>query len=188
MALLMASRRSFTTISFALGDSERVKDVTDTPPASDTHPGAHYEPPEFASRTESVGVVIPAHNHAATISRCILSIFAANSYCGWRNALWIVVVADACTDQTAKVARHTIGAFGEVLEVSALSLRTARRIGESSLWEHFRHQPRHAILLASVHPDARVPRDWIDYLKTDSQGRQRRRFDGVTQASGRSGL
>jgi hypothetical protein len=79
--------------------------------------------------------------------------------------LWIVVVADACTDQTAKVARHTIGAFGEVLEVSALSLRTARRIGESSLLEHFQHQPRHAIVLASTHADAPVPRDWIDILK-----------------------
>jgi glycosyltransferase involved in cell wall biosynthesis len=142
-----------------------VKEVTETPPASDTHPGAHYKPPRFAPTSEAVGVVIPARNHAATISRCILSIFAANSYSGWRNALWVVVVADACTDQTAKVARHTLGAFGEVLEVSALSLQTARRIGESSLLEHFRHQPRQAILLASTHADAHVPRDWISILK-----------------------
>jgi glycosyltransferase involved in cell wall biosynthesis len=161
----MASRRPFTTISFALGDSETVKEVTETPPASDTHPGAHYEPPRLASRMEAVGVVIPARNRAATISQCILSIFAANSYSGWRNALWIVVVADACTDQTAKVARHTLGAFGEVLEVSALSLRTARRIGESSLLEHFRHQTRHGIVLASTLADAPVPRDWINILK-----------------------
>ena len=119
----------------------------------------------FASLTTAIGVVIPAHNHVATISQCILGVFAANSYSGWRNALWIVVVADACTDQTAKVARHTLGAFGEVLEVGALSLRTARRIGESSLLEHFRHQPRHAIVLASTHADARVPRDWINILK-----------------------
>jgi hypothetical protein len=142
-----------------------VADVRDTSTGSDTHGRAHYKPPRFASRMEAIGVVIPARNHAATISQCIRGIFAANSYSGWRNALWIVVVADACTDQTAKVARHAVGAFGEVLEVTARSLRTARRIGESTLLEHFRHQPRHALLLASTHADTQVPRDWIDILK-----------------------
>ena len=77
----------------------------------------------------------------------------------------IVFVADACTDQTAKVARQTVGAFGEVLEVTARSLRTARRIGESALLEHFRHQPQLDLLLASTHADTHVPRDWIDSLR-----------------------
>jgi hypothetical protein len=122
-------------------------------------------PPRFALRTEAVGVVIPAHNHAATISKCIASIFEANSYSGWQNELWIVVVADACTDQTAKVARRTIGAFGEVLEVTAQSLRTAHRIGKSTLLDHFRHRPRHAVMLVSADADNRVPRDWIDMTK-----------------------
>ena len=116
-------------------------------------------------KTEAVGVIIPAHNHAATISKCITSIFEANSYSGWQNELWIVVVADACTDQTAKVARLTIGAFGEVLEVTAQSLRTAHRIGESTLLDHFRHRPRHAVMLASADADNRVPRDWIDMIE-----------------------
>jgi glycosyltransferase involved in cell wall biosynthesis len=119
----------------------------------------------LASRMEAIGVVIPARNHVATISQCILGVFAANSYSGWRNALWIVVVADACTDQTAKVARQTVGAFGEVLEVTARPQRTARRIGESALLEHFRHQPQHDLLLASTHADTHVPRDWIDILR-----------------------
>jgi glycosyltransferase involved in cell wall biosynthesis len=122
-------------------------------------------PVRFAPRTEAVGVVIPARNHAATISQCILSIFAANNYSGWRNPLWIVVVADACTDQTAKLARDTIGAFGEVLEVTARSLRTACRIGESTVLEHFRNQSRHALLLASADADTHVPHDWIEILK-----------------------
>jgi glycosyltransferase involved in cell wall biosynthesis len=119
----------------------------------------------LGSRTEAVGIVIPAHNHAATISKCITSIFEASSFSGWQNALWIVVVADACTDQTAKVARRTIGAFGEVLEVTAQSLRTARRIGESTLLDHFRRRPRHAVMLASADADNRVPRDWIHMIK-----------------------
>src|SRR6266852_2636900 len=142
-----------------------VADIRNTWTGSDAHPGVHYKPRRFASRMETIGVVIPARNHVATISQCILGIFAANSNSGWRNALWIVVVADACTDQTANVARHTVGAFGEVLEVTARSLRTARRIGESALLEHFRHQLRHTLLLASTHPDTLVPRDWIDILR-----------------------
>jgi hypothetical protein len=163
----MSRFASLTTADASYRDAARmpVADVRDTSTGSDTHPGAHYKPVRFASGMEAVGIVIPARNHAATISQCIRSIFAANSYSGWRNALWIVVVADACTDQTAKVARHTIGAFGEVLEVTARSLRTACRIGESTILEHFRHQPRHALLLASAHADTHVPRDWIDILK-----------------------
>jgi len=132
---------------------------------SHTHPDVHYKPCRYASKMEAIGVVIPARNHVATISQCILGIFAANSYSGWRNALWIVVVADACTDQTAKVARQTVGAFGEVLEVTARSLRTARRIGEGALLEHFRHQPQHDLLLTSTQADTHVPRDWIDILR-----------------------
>jgi len=74
-------------------------------------------------------------------------------------------VADAWTDQTAKLARDTIGAFGEVLEVTARSLRTACRIGESTVLEHFRNQSRHALLLASADADTHVPHDWIEILK-----------------------
>src|SRR5260221_5742840 len=77
----------------------------------------------------------------------------------------IVFVADACTDQTAKVARQTVGAFGEVLEVTARSLRTARRIGESALLEHFRPHPQLDLLLASTHADTHMTRDWMDSLK-----------------------
>ena len=75
------------------------------------------------------------------------------------------MVSDACTYQTAKVARRTIGAFGEVLEVTARSLRTAHRIGESTLLDHFWHRPRHAVMLASADADNRVPRDWIDMIE-----------------------
>jgi hypothetical protein len=123
---------------------------------------AHHQVLRAPSRIEGVGVVIPVRNQADTIAQCILSIFAANSYSGWRNSLWIVVVADACTDETAKVARHTIGAFGEVLEVAARSLRTAHRIGASTVLEHFRHKPRHSLLLASADAGTEVRRDWID--------------------------
>jgi cellulose synthase/poly-beta-1,6-N-acetylglucosamine synthase-like glycosyltransferase len=116
----------------------------------------------FPSALEAVGVVIPARDQADTIAQCILSVFAANSYTGWRNSLWIVVVADACRDKTVKIARDAVGAFGEVLEVAAQSRGTAHAIGASALLEHFYHKPCHAVLLANVDADTCVPRDWID--------------------------
>jgi Glycosyl transferase family 2 len=120
---------------------------------------------------EAVGVVIPARNQADTIVQCIFSIFAANSYAGWRNSLWIVVVADSCRDKTVKVARDTVGAFGEVLEVAVQSSGTARGIGASAVLEHFHQKRRHAILLANTDADICVRRDWIDVqLKRQNAG------------------
>jgi cellulose synthase/poly-beta-1,6-N-acetylglucosamine synthase-like glycosyltransferase len=124
-----------------------------------------YQPARRApSRIEAVGIVIPARNESETIAKCISNIFAAHSHSGWRNSLWIVVVADACTDTTAKVARSAIGAFGEVLEIGARSLQTAHRIGASTVMEHFRHMSRHSVLLTSTCAGAEVRRDWIDTM------------------------
>jgi hypothetical protein len=123
---------------------------------------AYHPVARSSSKIQAVGIVIAARDQSDTIAKSILSIFAANSHCGWRNSLWIVVVADACTDATARVARDTIGAFGEGLEVSARSLQTAHRIGASSVTEHFRDIPRHALLLASVDAGTELRRDWID--------------------------
>jgi hypothetical protein len=114
------------------------------------------------SRIQAVGIVIPVRNQSDTIAQCIQNIFSAHSRSGWRNSLWIVVVADACTDATAKVARNAIGAFGEVLEVAARSLQTAHRIGASTVMDHFRHVPRHALLLTSTDAGTPLRRDWID--------------------------
>jgi hypothetical protein len=122
-----------------------------------------YAPiPRPASKIEAIGIVITARNEALSIGKCIHSLFAANSHSGWHNSLWIVVVADACTDDTAKIARRAVGAFGQVLEVSARSRQAAHRIGTTMLMEHFGDVPRHALLLAS--PDAAIELrpDWID--------------------------
>ncbi|MDB6084192.1 MAG: putative glycosyl transferase [Gammaproteobacteria bacterium] len=127
------------------------------PPAPAQHPKVRAP-----SRIEAVGIVIAARDRADTIAPCIRSIFAANSHSGWRNSLWIVVVADACTDGTAAVARKTLGAFGEVLEISARSLGVAHRIGASTILEHFHHKARHALLLTSTAANSEVRPDWID--------------------------
>jgi hypothetical protein len=68
---------------------------------------------------------------------------------------------DACTDETAKIARETIGAFGEVLQVAARSTQKAHCVGLSTVMEHFRRVPRHALLLCSADADSILCRDWI---------------------------
>jgi hypothetical protein len=123
---------------------------------------AAYTPTRSPSKIQAVGIVIPAHNQAGTIAKCISSLFAANSRSGWHNSLWIVVVADACTDDTAKAAREALGAFGKVLEVSAQSRQAAYQIGATTVMEHFRDLPRHTFLLISTEATAELPRDWID--------------------------
>jgi hypothetical protein len=121
-----------------------------------------YTPTRSTLKIQAVGIVIPAHNHAGTIAKCISSVFASNSQSGWHNSLWIVVVAESCTDDTAKAAREALGAFGQVLKVSTSSLQTAHRIGASAVMEHFRDVPRHTLLLTSTDATTELPRDWID--------------------------
>jgi len=121
-----------------------------------------YTPTRSSSKIQAVGIVIPAHNQAGSIAKCISSIFAANSHSGWRNSLWIVVVADACTDDTAKAARDALGAFGQVLEVSTHSGQAAHQLGAATVMEHFHDVPRHTLLLTSTDATADLPRDWID--------------------------
>jgi Glycosyl transferase family 2 len=119
-------------------------------------------PARLSSKTQAVGIVILARSHSETIAKCIHSLFAANNYSGWRTSLWIVVVVDSCMDDTAKVAREALGAFGEVLEIYAHSRQDAHQLGVSIVMEHFRDVPRHALLLTGADADAELPGDWID--------------------------
>ena len=121
-----------------------------------------YAPARSPSKIQAVGIVIPARNQCETIAKCIHSLFASNSHSGWRNSLWIVVVADACTDDTAKLARVALGAFGQVLEVCTRSRQAAHQIGSRLVMEHFRDVPRHTLLLASADATTELPRDWIE--------------------------
>ena len=125
--------------------------------------------PTHAPKIRAVGIVIAAHNHGAEIARCIASIFAANRHCGWHNSLWIVVVSDRCTDDTAKKAREALGAFGQVLVLSAHSRQATHQVGAATVMDHFSDVPRHKLLLTSTDPSAKLPPDWIDRQIKGSQ-------------------
>jgi hypothetical protein len=126
-------------------------------------------PTRARSKIRAIGVVILARNHADTIAKCIQSLFAANSYAGWRNSLWIVVVADSCTDDTARIAREAIGSFGQVLEVCAHSRQAGLKVGAVAVMEHFGDVPRHTLLLSSMDATADLPQEWIDSQVKSSQ-------------------
>jgi hypothetical protein len=121
-----------------------------------------YTHARSASKIRAVGVVILARNQSEEIARCIASVFAAHSHSGWRNSLWIVVVADSCIDDTAKAARNSLGAFGQVLEIGAHSRPAAYQLGVAIVMEHFRAVPRHTLLLTSTDAAAELPRNWIE--------------------------
>jgi glycosyltransferase involved in cell wall biosynthesis len=119
-------------------------------------------PARSQSRIEAIGIVIATRNHATDIAKCIAGLFAANSHSGWHHSLWIVVVADASSDDTAKIARRALGAFGQVLEISAQSRQAAHRIGAAAVIDHFRDIPRHSLLMTGRDATATVACDWID--------------------------
>jgi cellulose synthase/poly-beta-1,6-N-acetylglucosamine synthase-like glycosyltransferase len=110
----------------------------------------------------SIGVIVPAQNEAATIKRCLGSIIAAACHSGRADSLWIVVVADTCSDATAQIARCELGTFGRVLECRVRSAGAARRLGVEAVLEHFRGVDVHSIWLANTDADTSVPVDWID--------------------------
>jgi hypothetical protein len=126
----------------------------------------HVAAPGHTSKIEALGIVMPVGNGVTAVSQSIHQIFAANSRSGWRTAIWLVVVADMCTDDTARVARRLVGSFGEVLEVRAHSEDDARRVGAAAVFEHFHRKPRHTIALTYARPGVDLPEEWIDHLLT----------------------
>ncbi len=75
-------------------------------------------------RGPSAGVVVPAHDEAATIAR-LLTALASDP----ENPLEVVVVCNGCTDATAAVARRSAPG-ATILEISEPSKRTALDRGD----------------------------------------------------------
>lgn len=115
----------------------------------------------IASGDWSVGVIIPARNEQSSIERCIRSVMESCDASARCRNCWVVVVADRCTDMTLKLARRALGARGEVIECSAGSPGTARRLGVAAVLQHFRSVERRFVWLANTDADTRVPADWI---------------------------
>jgi cellulose synthase/poly-beta-1,6-N-acetylglucosamine synthase-like glycosyltransferase len=135
----------------------------------------------------SVGVVVPAQNEEKTIRRCIDSVLAAHESCGREGELWIAVVADACSDSTAELARDAIGARGTVIECAPRSPGAARRLGVAAVIEHFHAIHPARIWLANTDADTYVPPDWLK-LHLDHADNGASAVAGIVQLDASDGL
>lgn len=59
-----------------------------------------------ASPLPRLDIIVPAHNEAGTIARCVRSLLASQAAAGPNNGGSVTVVADNCTDRTARIARQ----------------------------------------------------------------------------------
>ena len=103
-----------------------------------------------------VAVVIPARNEELLIGRCLESVIAAAAFAGVDPH--ITVVADACTDETAEVARQFAGVH--VLEVDGANVGLARGAGVT--WALRRAGVvASTVWVANTDADSVVPPTWI---------------------------
>ncbi|WP_313201047.1 glycosyltransferase [Pseudomonas sp.] len=100
-----------------------------------------------------IGVVIPAHNEARRLGRCLTAMAAAVALAEQAgHRVRVLVVLDRCVDASARVtARYGVDA----LEVEAGSVGMARRLGARWMLE------RGASWLACTDADSQVPAHWL---------------------------
>ena len=115
----------------------------------------------MVDRRWCIGVVVPAQNEEDTIVHCVRSIREAHAALGTWDRLWIVLVADACTDDTARRARLALRSDGEVIECDVRGVGPARTLGVAAALNHFRGIPSEQIWLANTDADTHVPLDWL---------------------------
>ena len=108
-----------------------------------------------------IGVVVPAHDEAATIAACLDSLERAAAHRDLRSvAVEVVVVLDRCTDDTGRLARVPRQLAVTTLEVDVRNVGRARRAGLATLLARRTDQDA-GLWLASTDADSTVPRDWL---------------------------
>ncbi|MCO8274879.1 glycosyltransferase family 2 protein [Actinoplanes sp. TRM 88003] len=97
-----------------------------------------------------IAVVVPAHNEHDLLPACLSSLYAATS----PVPVEIVVVADACTDDTAALAA---AAGATVITTDARNVGRARAAG----MEHALRAGTDGLWLATTDADSRVAPEWL---------------------------
>jgi glycosyltransferase involved in cell wall biosynthesis len=105
----------------------------------------------------SVGVVVPAHDEQDLLPSCLHSLRrAARALRG--TPVQLIVVADACRDRTAAVARR---AGATVVTIGARSVGAARAAGVREALRRARHVDPADVWLATTDADTLVPPCWL---------------------------
>jgi glycosyltransferase involved in cell wall biosynthesis len=114
-----------------------------------------------------VGAVVPAHNEEDLLPACLASLRRAARALHGTQVL-LVVVADACGDRTADVARRGGAA---VVTVAARSVGAARAAGVREVLRHARHLDPADVWLATTDADTLVPACWLrEHTRHGDQG------------------
>lgn len=106
---------------------------------------------------EAVGVVVPAHNEEADLPRSLDALRASAEHLS-DVPVCVCVVADACSDQTARCARQA-GVL--VLEIDARCVGAARAAGMAALLRRLFPRVPARIWLATTDADTSVPLNWL---------------------------
>lgn len=117
---------------------------------------------------DAVGVVVPAHDEAALLPRCLAALERA------RGALAVpslaVVVLDACRDASAAIAARWSGPDRHAIAIEARNVGAARAAGMGHVLAHLRGD-RARIWLATTDADSEVPPSWlVDQLQLARDG------------------
>ena len=105
----------------------------------------------------SVGVIVPAHNEQDLLPSCLRSLRrAARALRG--TPVHVVVVADACRDRTAHLARRGGAA---VITIGARSVGAARAAGAREVLRRTSHLDPADVWLATTDADTLVPASWL---------------------------
>ena len=106
-----------------------------------------------------VGVVIPAHNEEELLPEALAALRVAVGLARQAGLTAdVVVVADACTDSTAAIARE---AGARLIEVQERCVGRARSTGFLGILQRHSQLPRDQIWLATTDADSRVPAQWL---------------------------
>lgn len=104
----------------------------------------------------AAGVVVPAHNEQDLLPSCLIAVRRAARQAG--VPVHLVVVADACTDGTAALAR----ALGvSVVEAGARCVGAARAAGVAHVLRSTCHLDPATVWIATTDADTLVPRWWL---------------------------
>ncbi|MET9256507.1 glycosyltransferase [Streptomyces sp. NPDC003717] len=108
--------------------------------------------------TGRVAVVVPAHDEEALLPHALAAIAAAARHPGLAGVrVETVVVADACRDRTAAVAR---AAGARVVTTDRRNPGAARHAGARHALDHWPDGPADA-WIATTDADSTVPADWL---------------------------
>jgi len=122
--------------------------------------------------TTAIGVVVPVHDEEQLLDACLRSLEIAARRARLLATVHVVVVLDACTDGSARIAEN-YGKSGdfEIVEIAERNVGRGRAIGMTRVLEHFASLDRSDLWLATTDADSTVPRSWLtDHLALASTG------------------